>query len=216
MTASTSSPREVAAELVDRVLDVPAPGAASVATEWLRAVLGADRVEVHLLDRRRERLHLAAAAVRDESQAPAEPHLDVGEGPAAQVLHAEEVFSHRSGDRGLRYIPLEAYGHTPACSPSWVRPRRAGRQRRSGSRTGDAWAAPCAVLLNQAATTTDQLELVRRTYLGTGGGRRDVGPGELPEYARTAGAVTAAAGRVLSAVLPPAPRAAAPPAVGDA
>jgi hypothetical protein len=73
-----------------------------------------------------------------------------------------------------------------------------------------------AVLLNQAATTTDQLELVRRTYLGTGGGRRDVGPGELPEYARTAGAVTAAAGRVLSAVLPPAPRAAAPPAVGDA
>ncbi len=159
MTPPAPSPREVAAELVDRVLDVPGARAVAVATEWLRTVLGADRVEVHLLDRRRERLHLAGAA-----GSPAEPYLDVRDGPAAQALHTEVVLTHRVGDRERRYIPLDAYGHTPGVltvvgpfgeggptasfgPPDW---RRLGRT--------------LAVLLRLAATTTDQLELVRRTY----------------------------------------------------
>ncbi len=164
MRSRAPSPGEVAAELVDRVLEVPGARAATTAVQWLRAVLGADRVEVHLLDRRRERLHLAAAAVADASADSAEVHLDVHESPAAQALRIEAVISRRVGDRDRHHIPLEAYGQTrgllgvvapahedePAASfgpPDW---RRLGRT--------------LAVLLHQAATTTDELELARRTY----------------------------------------------------
>ena len=163
MTSPASSPREVAAELVDRVLAVPGARAASAATDGLRGVLDADRVEVHLLDRRRERLHLVAAAVRDGAQAPARAHLDVGEGPAAQALRAEVVLSHRAGDRELHYIPLEAYGYTPGVL-TVVGPSTAGPAAAFGLPDWRRLGRTLAVLLHQAATTTDQLELARRTY----------------------------------------------------
>ncbi len=163
MTSPASSPREVAAELVDRVLAVPGARAASAATDELRAVLDADRVELHLLDRRRERLHLVAAAVRDGAQAPARAHLDVGEGPAAQALRAEVVLSHRAGDRELRYIPLEAYGYTPGVL-TVVGPSTQGPAAAFGLPDWRRLGRTLAVLLHQAATTTDQLELARRTY----------------------------------------------------
>jgi serine phosphatase RsbU (regulator of sigma subunit) len=151
---------------VDRALDVPGGGAAPAAASWLRAVLDADRVEVHLLDRRRARLHLAAAAVREASDPSADRHLDVRESPAGQALLAEVVLAHDIGDRTVRHVPLEAYGHTsgvltvvgpataaadtPAVAfgpPDW---RRLGRT--------------LAVVLHRAACTTDELELARRTY----------------------------------------------------
>jgi serine phosphatase RsbU (regulator of sigma subunit) len=164
VTSGASSPREVAADLVDRVLEVPGALAASVATEWLREVLGADRVEVHLLDRRRERLHLAGAAVRDGSQAAPEPYLDMRDSPAAQALQAEVVLSHRVGDREVRHIPLEAYGYTPGVL-TVVGPSAAGGP--AGSFGLPDWrrlGRTLALLLHQAATTTDGLELARRTY----------------------------------------------------
>ena len=160
MTTAAPSPREVAAELIDRVLEVPGGRAASTAARWLRAVLDADRVEVYLLDRRRERLHLVACA-HDAAQGPAEPHLGMREGPSAEALQAEVVLSHRVGDRDVHSIPLEVYGATPGVltitgpagpaasfgPPDW---RRLGRT--------------LALLLHQAATTTDEFELARRTY----------------------------------------------------
>ena len=96
MTTPALSPREVAAELIDRVLDVPGARAASTAAEWLRGALDADRVEVYLLDRRRERLHLVARA-HDGARGPAEPHLGMREGPSAEALQTEVVFSHATG-----------------------------------------------------------------------------------------------------------------------
>jgi serine phosphatase RsbU (regulator of sigma subunit) len=131
---------------------------------WLCSVLDADRVEVHMLDRRRVRLHLAAAVVRDAAQAPAEPHLDLRSSPAGDALRSEVVLSHRVDGRDVHHVPLEAYGHTigvltvtgaagapaPAGSFGSVDWRRLGRT--------------LAVLLRQAATTTDRLELARRTY----------------------------------------------------
>ncbi|WP_433035423.1 PP2C family protein-serine/threonine phosphatase [Actinomycetospora sp. CA-053990] len=154
------TPREIAAELLDRVLEVPGHRAAHSAVSWLCAVLDADRVEVHMLDRRRVRLHLAAGAARDAAQPPAAPHLDVRTSPAAQALRAGVVLSHRVDDRDVHHVPLESYGHTVGVltvagptsagtfgSPDW---RRLGRA--------------LTLVLQQAATTTDELELARRTY----------------------------------------------------
>ncbi|GAA4763801.1 PP2C family protein-serine/threonine phosphatase [Actinomycetospora chibensis] len=163
----TPTPREVAAELVDRVLDVPGHRAAPTAMSWLCSVLDADRVEVHMLDRRRERLHLAAAAVRDATQAPAEPHLDARTSPAAQALHAGVVLGHRVNERDVHHVPLEAYGHTVGVL-SIVRPATPLASDVAAGAFGSVdWrrlGRTLAVLFQQAATTTDALELARRTY----------------------------------------------------
>lgn len=167
MTARLPTPRELVAELVDRVLDVPGPQAATTAVTWLRAVLDAERVEVHLLDRRRERLHLAAAAVRDASPQQAERHLDVRDSPAAQALRTEVVSTHRAGDEEVRHIPLEAYGHThgvlTVVGPAG-HPDRDGPAASFGATDWRRLGRTLALLLRQAATTTDELELARRTY----------------------------------------------------
>lgn len=157
MTPPAPSPREVAGELVDRVLDVPGARAATTAAEWLREVLHADLVEVHLLDRRRERLHLAGAA-GDRSGATGDPH------PASQALHTEVVLSHRVGDRDLRYIPLEAYGSTPGVLTIAGPARSDGPAASFGPPDWRRLGRTLALLLHQAATTTDELELARRTY----------------------------------------------------
>jgi hypothetical protein len=164
VTSGASSPREIAADLVDRVLDVPGARAASVGTAWLREVLGADRVELHLLDRRRERLHLAGASVRDGSQVPPEPYLDVRDSPAAQTLQAEVVLSHRAGDREVRHIPLEAYGNIPGVLTVVGPSEPDGPAASFGPSDWRRLGRTLAVLLHQAATTTDGLELARRTY----------------------------------------------------
>lgn len=164
MTQPAPSPREVAAELVDRVLEIPGTGAASTAVRWLRDVLRAERVDIHLIDRRRERLHLAASAGNPGSSAPAQPHLDMRQGPAAQALHTEVVLSHRAGDRDLRYVPLEAYGSTPGVLTITGRTGEGGPVASFGPPDWRCLGRTLALLLHQAATTTDDLELARRTY----------------------------------------------------
>ncbi|MFC5138287.1 PP2C family protein-serine/threonine phosphatase [Actinomycetospora rhizophila] len=167
MTARPPSPREIVADLVDRVLDVPGSRAAPTAVAWLRTVLDADRVEVHLLDRRRERLHLAAAATRDPASRAVEHHLDVRENPVAQALRAEVVLTYRVGDEEVRHIPLEAHGHTHGVLTVAGPVGHGADDVTTVSFAPSDWrrlGRTLALLLRQAATTTDELELARRTY----------------------------------------------------
>ncbi len=181
---SPLSPREVAAELLDRVLDVPGARAAPTVVAWLLAVLDADRVELYLLDRRRERLHLAAEARRDPSAGPAESHLDVRASAAGQALTTEVVLEHRVDAQLVRHIPLDAHGNTrgvlTVAGPIPAdRADRADCTDGAGGTDGADREAPTvafgatdwrrlgrtvAVLLHHASAGTDELELVSRTY----------------------------------------------------
>lgn len=88
-----SSPREVAAELGDRVLDMPGPAPRPPRSHGCIRRSTRTGVELDLLVRRREGMQIAAAAVRDPSDRAAERHLDVGDSPAAQALRAEVASS---------------------------------------------------------------------------------------------------------------------------
>jgi len=103
---------ELTAGLIDHVLDVAGSRAARTATSWLREGLAADRVAVYLLDRRRERLHLAAAAPADDATRGSEPHLGVRDSPAGQALRPDSVLRHRVGEHTVTHVPLGAYGDT--------------------------------------------------------------------------------------------------------
>lgn len=157
---------EVAAGLLDRVLDAPGGRAVHAAVSWLHAVLDADRVEVHLLDRRRERLHLAAVALGESSSTPVARHLEVRESAAGQALLDEGVLSHRVAGCTVHHIPLEAFGHNRGVLTITQGPVSTGGDQAVafGPAEWRRLGRTLAVLLHQAGSITDELELVSRTY----------------------------------------------------
>lgn len=159
---------QLTAALIDRVLEVPGSRAASTAASWLLEALGADRVEVYLLDRRRERLHLAAADQADDTTPASEPHLGVQDSPAGQALRTDSVLRHRADGHAITHVPLGAYGNTvgvlSVVEDVAARARATDAEHDLGPTDWRRLGRTLAVLLYRAAATTDELELVRRTY----------------------------------------------------
>lgn len=148
-------------DLLDRVLTVPGDRAAPVAVTWLRHALNAERVELRLLDRRRERLHLLAAEPPPGEPPP--PHLPLRGSTAGHALLTDVVLEHRADDQRILHIPVSAYGNTSG-TLIIARPEPTGG---AGSWSSTGWrrlGRALAVLLHQAASTTDGLEVARRSY----------------------------------------------------
>lgn len=168
---------ELTMGLIDHALDAAGGCVPHAAVSYLRAHLPADRVALYLIDRRRERLHRAAESPSNDA-APSDPAAPLAAGPAesptaaslpangsaaGQALATETVTTTWRGHHTHLQVPVCAYG---AAIGVLTFAFAGVTDETPGGLSFDEWqrlGRTLAVLLHQAASTTDDLELIRRS-----------------------------------------------------